>query len=36
MTYLEKVQMWNGIFAVGKGVTYLLAMACMIKYLIGG
>lgn len=34
MTYLEKVEMFNAIFTVGRGVTYLLAMACMIKYLI--
>jgi len=27
---------WQIIFAVGKGSTYLLGMACMIKYLTGG
>jgi len=33
MTKLEMEFMWEGIFAIGKGVTYLLAMACMVKYL---
>jgi len=34
MTRLEIIWAWEGIFAIGKGLTYLLAMACMIKYLI--
>ena len=34
MTELERIIAWDAIFAIGKGFTYLLAMACMIKYLI--
>jgi len=39
MNYFEQTSMyqmiWQIIFAVGKGSTYLLGMACMIKYLTG-
>ena len=34
MTYREMVEMWEAIFAIGKAVAYLLAMASMIKYLV--
>jgi hypothetical protein len=34
MTQREMIQVWEAIFAIGKGVTYLLAMACMVKYLL--
>jgi hypothetical protein len=33
MTRAEMIWMWEGIFASVKGLAYLLAMACMIKYL---
>ena len=40
MNYFEQIStyqmVWQIIFAVGKGLIYLLGMACMIKYLIGG
>jgi hypothetical protein len=29
------IETWQGVFAIGKGITYLLAMACMIRYLMG-
>ena len=34
MTQMEKIIAWEAIFVLGKGLTYVLAMACMIKYLI--
>lgn len=34
MNELQMITTWHAIFALGKGFTYLLAMACMIKYLI--
>lgn len=34
MTNREMVEMWEVVFAIGKGITYLLAMASMIKYLV--
>ena len=34
MTEMEKIIAWEAIFAFGKGLTYVFAMACMIKYLI--
>lgn len=34
MTNREMVEMWEGVFAIGKGITYLLAMAALIKYLV--
>lgn len=34
MTQREMIQAWEAIFAIGKGLTYLLAMACMVKYLL--
>ena len=33
MTNIERQLMWEGIFAIGKGIAYLLFMAAMIKYL---
>ena len=33
MTNLERQFVWEGIFAIGKGIAYLLFMAAMIKYL---
>lgn len=35
MTRGEMIVALDGAFAIGKGIAYLLAMACMIKYLIG-
>ena len=35
MTRGEMIAAWDGVFAIGKGIAYLLAMACMVKYLIG-
>ena len=34
MTEYEMQQWWVGIFTIGKGLTYLLTMAAMIKYLL--
>lgn len=34
MTRLEIIMAWEAVFGIGKGLAYLLAMACMIKYLI--
>ena len=34
MTYREMIEMWQGVFAIGKVIAYLLAMASMIKYLV--
>jgi hypothetical protein len=34
MTEHEMQQWWVVIFAIGKGLTYLLAIASMIKYLV--
>ncbi len=34
MTEYEMQQWWVGVFTIGKGLTYLLAMAAMIKYLL--
>ncbi|CAB5222015.1 hypothetical protein UFOVP242_229 [uncultured Caudovirales phage] len=34
MNRLEKEYMWEGIFAIGKGITYILFMAALIKYII--
>jgi hypothetical protein len=34
MTEYEMQQWWVGIFTIGKGLTYLLAIASMIKYLV--
>ena len=34
MSEHEMQQWWVGIFAIGKGLTYLLAIASMIKYLV--
>jgi hypothetical protein len=33
MIEFEIEMWWAGIFAIGKGLTYLLAIASMIKYL---
>jgi hypothetical protein len=33
MKEFEMEMWWAGIFAIGKGITYLLFMAAMIKYL---
>jgi hypothetical protein len=33
MSEHEHIIIWQSIFAIGKGLTYLLAMASMIKYL---
>jgi hypothetical protein len=33
MTEYQMKQWWVGIFTIGKGITYILAMLCMIKYL---
>jgi len=35
MSRYETMMAWEGVFAIGKGIAYLLAIACMIKYLIG-
>jgi hypothetical protein len=35
MTRYEIITAWEAVFAIGKGIAYLLAMSCMIKYLIG-
>ena len=34
MTRSDMIAMWEGIFAVGKGITYLLLMAALIKYIV--
>ena len=34
MTEYEMEKMWIAIFTIGKGLTYLLFMAAMIKYLL--
>jgi hypothetical protein len=34
MTEREMEMCWVGLFTIGKGLTYLLAMAAMIKYLL--
>ena len=34
MTEYEMQKCWVVIFAIGKGITYLLFMAAMIKYLL--
>ena len=34
MTRLDMIAMWEAIFAVGKGITYLLLMAALIKYIV--
>lgn len=34
MNQLELMWMWQAIFACGRGLTYLLAMGSMIKYLL--
>jgi hypothetical protein len=34
MTEREMVEMWEAIFVISKGLTYLLAMGCMVKYLL--
>jgi hypothetical protein len=33
MTEHQMEMWWVGLFTIGKGLTYLLAMAAMIKYL---
>jgi len=33
MTNIERLLVWEAIFAIGKGIAYLLFMAAMIKYL---
>ena len=33
MTEREMTKVWLAIFEIGKGITYILAMLCMIKYL---
>ena len=34
MTFRDTIVMWEAIFAVGKGITYLLLMAALIKYIV--
>lgn len=34
MTEREMSVIWLAIFEIGKGITYILAMMCMIKYLL--
>jgi hypothetical protein len=34
MTEYQMEMWWVGLFTIGKGLTYLLAMAAMIKYLL--
>jgi hypothetical protein len=34
MTNRDMLEIFEGIFDLGKGLTYLLAMASMIKYLL--
>jgi hypothetical protein len=33
MTEIQMIKVWHSIFTIGKGITYILAMLCMIKYL---
>jgi hypothetical protein len=33
MTFRDAIVMWEGIFAIGKGITYILLMAALIKYI---
>ena len=33
MNFYEKVAVFEGIFAIGKGLTYVLAMAALVKYI---
>lgn len=33
MNFYEKVAIFEAVFAIGKGLTYILAMAVFIKYL---
>ena len=33
MTRLDIIAMWEAIFVIGKGITYLLLMAALIKYI---
>ena len=34
MNRLEKHYFWVGIFAIGKGIAYILLVAALIKYII--
>jgi hypothetical protein len=34
MSRSDMIAMWEAIFAVGKGITYLLLMAALIKYIV--
>jgi hypothetical protein len=34
MTEYQMEMWWVGLFTIGKGLTYLLFMAAMIKYLL--
>ena len=34
MTRLEIDFMWNAVFFIGKGITYLLFMTALVKYII--
>ena len=34
MIEFEMEMWWVGLFTIGKGITYLLFMAAMIKYLL--
>lgn len=33
MSELDKIFAWQAVFAISKGIAYLLFMAAMIKYL---
>lgn len=33
MTEKQMIEMWEALFALGKGITYILFMAAMVKYL---
>lgn len=34
MNNLESVIFWDGVFTIGKGITYILFAAACIKYLV--
>ena len=34
MTRREIYELWDTVFIIGKGITYILLMAALIKYII--
>jgi hypothetical protein len=34
MSRIDLIYFWEGIFAIGKGITYILVMIALIKYII--